>query len=224
MFVRVDLTKKLPTNIISGFSNGREVDISVSYPWLPLKCESCGKYGHLRNKCKMTLMGQHKERKRSVSPSTEASKQRHKSRQGRQKHVNVVPPTSKVAGRTADIVPDKDAGKALAAPTHLEEGEIAQEGSSDGYTGEVKSSCASGKYQLNFLGTKAVGEVKVGGPSVSDGNAGVENDVSVGKSDNASSGLDASRGTDDSSGSAGDDNPFFLAQGRRCGRKVTKSQ
>ncbi|KAH0852717.1 hypothetical protein HID58_093766 [Brassica napus] len=41
----VDLTKKLLTNIISGFSNGREVDISVSYPWLPLKCESCGKYG-----------------------------------------------------------------------------------------------------------------------------------------------------------------------------------
>ncbi|KAF2589103.1 hypothetical protein F2Q70_00040383 [Brassica cretica] len=43
LYVRVDLTRELPSKIISGFSSGKEVEISVSYPWLPLKCESCGK-------------------------------------------------------------------------------------------------------------------------------------------------------------------------------------
>lgn len=52
LYVRVDLTKELPTKIISGFSSGREVEISVTYPWLPVKCSSCGKYGHSAEKCR----------------------------------------------------------------------------------------------------------------------------------------------------------------------------
>ncbi|CAN6814283.1 unnamed protein product [Brassica oleracea] len=46
MWVRVNLLSDLPKRIVSGFSNGREVDIHVSYPWLPLKCGGCGKSGH----------------------------------------------------------------------------------------------------------------------------------------------------------------------------------
>lgn len=36
LFVKVDRTAPLPHMIITGFSNGREVQIEVSYPWLPI--------------------------------------------------------------------------------------------------------------------------------------------------------------------------------------------
>lgn len=36
LFVKVDRTAPLPHMIITGFSNGREVHIKVSYPWLPI--------------------------------------------------------------------------------------------------------------------------------------------------------------------------------------------
>lgn len=65
LYVKVDLTKPVPRKIIYGFSNGKETMIEVSYPWLPLKCELCKKFGHLQEKCKT-----HKARKRSVSPTS----------------------------------------------------------------------------------------------------------------------------------------------------------
>ncbi|KAF3531813.1 hypothetical protein DY000_02038641 [Brassica cretica] len=51
LYVKVDLLKRLPDTIVSGFSNGREFRIDVSYPWLPIKCEHCGKYGHKKEEC-----------------------------------------------------------------------------------------------------------------------------------------------------------------------------
>lgn len=46
LWVKVNLMEELPTRLVSGFSNGRETEISVAYPWLPSKCQTCGKYGH----------------------------------------------------------------------------------------------------------------------------------------------------------------------------------
>ncbi|KAF3575402.1 hypothetical protein F2Q69_00063063 [Brassica cretica] len=51
LWVKVNLLAELPTRIVSGFSNGREVEISVSYPWLPSKCQTCGKFGHGNSMC-----------------------------------------------------------------------------------------------------------------------------------------------------------------------------
>ncbi|KAF3597513.1 hypothetical protein DY000_02026866 [Brassica cretica] len=53
VFVKVDLIKRLPDTIVSGFSNGREVIIDVTYPWLSIKCLNCGKYGHKKEDCKV---------------------------------------------------------------------------------------------------------------------------------------------------------------------------
>ncbi|KAF8097719.1 hypothetical protein N665_0283s0023 [Sinapis alba] len=69
LYVRVDLTNKLPTKIISGFSSGREMEISVTYPWLPVKCGSCGKYGHVSERCRANLEKSASGRRRSASPS-----------------------------------------------------------------------------------------------------------------------------------------------------------
>ncbi|CAH2036384.1 unnamed protein product [Thlaspi arvense] len=57
VLVRVDLTRKLPWTVISGFSSGKEVEIAVSYPWLPMKCEACGKFGHEKMSCRPLASG-----------------------------------------------------------------------------------------------------------------------------------------------------------------------
>lgn len=54
ILIRVNLLKELPTRVVSGFSNGREIEIDVSYPWLPPKCSVCANFGHLANRCTRT--------------------------------------------------------------------------------------------------------------------------------------------------------------------------
>lgn len=51
VWVRVNLLAELQARIVSGFNNGREVEITVSYPWLPSQCHACGKYGHEQSVC-----------------------------------------------------------------------------------------------------------------------------------------------------------------------------
>lgn len=51
ILVRVNLLKELPTRVVSGFSDGREIDIEVSYPWLPPKCSTCDQFGHVSSLC-----------------------------------------------------------------------------------------------------------------------------------------------------------------------------
>lgn len=104
LYVRVDLTKKLPSKIISGFTNGREFEISVSSSWLPVKCETCKKYGHTKEKCRAMLkdvgpaslgvqsMSGNNSRRRSLSkPAPEdrsmGNRKRSKSRHGRDREV-----------------------------------------------------------------------------------------------------------------------------------------
>lgn len=88
LYVKVDLTKPLPRRIISGFSNGKENEISVTYPWLPLKCEECRKFGHQKEKCKL-LQSSHQGRRRSSSPSRAGHTIRNGSRHGRNRHPGV---------------------------------------------------------------------------------------------------------------------------------------
>lgn len=87
MYVRIDLTRKLPEKIISGFSSGREVEISVTYPWLPVKCELCSRYGHAADRCRSGGMdsGSQEARARSVSVDKSRGRphNRHRSRQSR---------------------------------------------------------------------------------------------------------------------------------------------
>lgn len=48
--VKVDLSKPLPKTIDYKI-NGEDVEVKYMYPWLPNKCNSCGKWGHLEAKC-----------------------------------------------------------------------------------------------------------------------------------------------------------------------------
>lgn len=79
LYVKVDLTKPLPRKIISGFSNGKESEIAVSYPWLPLRCDLCKKYGHSREKCR-AQQGNASHRSRSKSPPKHGGRTRKSSR------------------------------------------------------------------------------------------------------------------------------------------------
>ncbi|KAL0735337.1 hypothetical protein Bca4012_011547 [Brassica carinata] len=219
LYVRVDLTKKLPSNIISGFSNGREVDISVSYPWMPMKCDSCGKYGHLRAKCKVLTPGQERERKRSVSPVGQRPKPRQKSRRGRRRSVTLVPHSVK-----EDVVADDPAELST-----LEEGEIDPGIPAASSVGRLSVECVAGEAP-NQLGTKSVGDtvesvvVRSDDVSTAKERSGASGTMVLqGKSDFAGSTGAVTYGTTDSSTSADAEDPYFLVQCRRCGWKVTKS-
>lgn len=83
LHVKVDLTTKLPTKIISGFSSGKEVEIAVSYPWLPTKCEVCKKYGHPKDRCRVVK----KTHKEDSSDDSDASPRRKEQNQTPAKEV-----------------------------------------------------------------------------------------------------------------------------------------
>lgn len=83
LFVRVDLTTQLPQKIVSGFSNGREVVIDFSYPWLPVKCDACKKYGHKMDICPAVAAATPHSDKNIKNSRPEASRKISKSRPGR---------------------------------------------------------------------------------------------------------------------------------------------
>ncbi|KAF8082241.1 hypothetical protein N665_0841s0008 [Sinapis alba] len=83
LYVKVDLTAPLPNRIISGFSNGKEVQIDVSYPWLPVKCEACKKFGHNKDKCNVRTPKDSPVGLSGNRESFEKVRRRSKSRPGR---------------------------------------------------------------------------------------------------------------------------------------------
>ncbi|KAL0724385.1 hypothetical protein Bca4012_038984 [Brassica carinata] len=51
IFVKVDLSKEVPKSM--NFTiKGKETLVEYSYPWLPLKCTNCAKWGHLARVCR----------------------------------------------------------------------------------------------------------------------------------------------------------------------------
>ncbi|CAN7033341.1 unnamed protein product [Brassica rapa subsp. trilocularis] len=51
IWIKVNLLGELPSRIVTGFSNGKEIEIAISYPWLPTKCSQCDKFGHDVDHC-----------------------------------------------------------------------------------------------------------------------------------------------------------------------------
>lgn len=47
--MNVDVTEILPKEI--EFQDGKEFTIGFHYPWLPSKCNLCGKWGHTEKVC-----------------------------------------------------------------------------------------------------------------------------------------------------------------------------
>ncbi|KAG2243811.1 hypothetical protein Bca52824_094351 [Brassica carinata] len=83
LYVRVDLTSPLPHKVVSGFSNGNEVMIDVSYPWLPIKCDSCSKFGHIKERCPTVAKEASLNQARDRMLAHQTSGRRSKSRSGR---------------------------------------------------------------------------------------------------------------------------------------------
>ncbi|KAL0697987.1 hypothetical protein Bca4012_054109 [Brassica carinata] len=50
VFVKADLTKALPRSMNFKYQ-GKDTLIDFSYPWLPTKCSTCGKWGHSEKVC-----------------------------------------------------------------------------------------------------------------------------------------------------------------------------
>ncbi|ESQ29236.1 hypothetical protein EUTSA_v10024027mg, partial [Eutrema salsugineum] len=113
VFVCIDLQAELPSKVMSGFSNGKETLISVSYPWMPVKCSACGRYGHAGVNCH-TISSQPSPTGRTLSrsPTRGARKRIRKSRSGRSldrtKHVDVIIETAKDNAGSASAEVDMD--------------------------------------------------------------------------------------------------------------------
>ena len=212
LYVKVDLTKPLPNKIISGFSNGKENEISVSYPWLPLKCDLCKKYVYLQTKCRFAKPGSDSTRKRSVSPAREGFQTRNRSRPRRAKVANKVIPHvfDAVKDNIEKVFPAVEEGVIPA----VEEGEVpavAQEPilpPVEGITvgGSIKTPVGdAGRHDMpdNF-------ELEFD-PGSAAGSGNMLRDI-------ASSDV----GNYEQSGRAPDDD-FFLVYGRKSGHKAKKS-
>ncbi|CAA7031786.1 unnamed protein product [Microthlaspi erraticum] len=80
ILVEVDFEKELPSKLISGLTNGKEFEVSVTYPWLPPKCGECGVFGHTNTHCLKRPPPVKKSRRKpqSRSPSPDKSKNRTK--------------------------------------------------------------------------------------------------------------------------------------------------
>ncbi|KAG5393658.1 hypothetical protein IGI04_023621 [Brassica rapa subsp. trilocularis] len=83
LYVRVDLTTPLPRKIVSGFTNGKEVVIDVTYPWLPVKCDLCKKFGHPSVRCDAVPPEGSPGKLGIRKVSVETSRRRSRSRPGR---------------------------------------------------------------------------------------------------------------------------------------------
>lgn len=51
MFVKADLSKDLPKVLNFSSPNGKEAMVEFTYPWLPTRCSTCGKWGHQASVC-----------------------------------------------------------------------------------------------------------------------------------------------------------------------------
>ncbi|KAF8107533.1 hypothetical protein N665_0119s0002 [Sinapis alba] len=63
IFVNVDLTKDLPKKMKFTFQ-GKETLVEYTYPWLPVKCHTCEKWGHTTKVC-LVNRGKQQEEKQS---------------------------------------------------------------------------------------------------------------------------------------------------------------
>ncbi|CAG7891682.1 unnamed protein product [Brassica rapa] len=266
LYVKVDLTSRLPDTIVSGFSNGREVLIDVSYPWLPLKCDNCGKYGHKKEDCRVGAATTNQERPPPKKNDQEPSRRRSKSRPSRSRAVkpqedetHIVaegPVTSQdvqceAEGASIACLASSDNAKIVDSKVELESdgSPVAGAGVDDGLvTPETFAAgtipCAteeSSKASHGVTGdvTIAPSEATMIEPAVCDvaenqeepavcnvaDNQEEEGEVTKG-AENIDMGQSISLGSVEAEGTGLADeveNPFFLVNNRKCGRKVTKA-
>lgn len=211
LYVRVDLTKPLPRKIISGFSNGKETTIEVSYPWLPLKCELCLKYGHLQKKCRTHIPKVNPPRKRSASPSTRRKAPNNPS-QDRVLVAEKVLPISDTR-KWADIE-EGELVEDLPAPVQNET-DVAKDSSTK--EGVVEPPCGLAGDNEDAQEIEKTNSASVRAATLGNEAAGSETHPS-----------NQSRNNDDPKSSGryarGPDNPFFLVNHGKSGRKAKNFQ
>ncbi|CAN6848968.1 unnamed protein product [Brassica oleracea] len=201
LYVRVDLTKSLPKKIISGFSNGRETEISVSYPWLPLKCEACRKFGHSQEKCR-TRQGVPPPRRRSMSPKATREKSNKSPKEGRASHHDKFPKHKPESSNRASVVGDGVLASTQEGMKTVPNVEIAQK-----VAPNVRDDACSDK-------PEAPNEEVLARPCIEDSSLErasseetvVEQPYTSLRDDDPSAGRH---------GRSGEDNPFYLATGRK---------
>lgn len=224
--MRVNLLKDLPTCIVSGYSDGREFEIDVSYPWLPRQCTECKVFGHATSECmhKASTSGRKVQRRSSSrrGRSSRRSRQARKddnSRMGRSRP----PPTAAI--RTSTVIASMDGksaeSKGEEVSCSVSDAIISEHGTVSGIVQHVHDGVALDLSVISDFGTASdIGKHVLG----------VVSDCSVVSSQGVvdDSGhhepLAPAEATPEIECSKADeepDLPFFLVSNRKSGRKVT---
>lgn len=54
VFVEVNMMKELPKDFTFAIATGKEETVEYTYPWLPPRCTTCGKWGHFEEGCQVS--------------------------------------------------------------------------------------------------------------------------------------------------------------------------
>lgn len=68
--VKADLSKPLPKRIDYNIG-GETVTVEYLYPWLPNRCDNCGKWGHLKERCSRKESSEEAEKKNDEQKKTD---------------------------------------------------------------------------------------------------------------------------------------------------------
>lgn len=122
VFVNADLSKVLPKRICFS-KNGKDFWVDFFYPWLPPRCTSCDKWGHLETRCVVNSKNSEtSNQKKSAAevipvsdlvlettprPEIEKEEERVNTDTGKEKNVSLIEPNNEKAGQWSTIPPSK---------------------------------------------------------------------------------------------------------------------
>lgn len=241
IWIRVRLLDDLPRRVVSGYSNGREAEISVSYPWLPPKCENCKKYGHDVHLCPQNVRRMyqgtdipppsgHSNSKTSRSRSR-GSRKRGVSREGR--------PVTDKRSSTGPACDKEDlrSGAAQSAqvepPSKVQNSENMILNSGKEQSSLTNEDASGPSVDLSPMGPNTTGpdHPDSGMTNTGSGNPGFsrhKQTVSLDQNLGSSAVIvfhesDIAPPSSSSAGPEESDAPFFLVNNRKCSRKATKA-
>lgn len=116
VFVVADLTKELPSKI-NFTKDGRTSLVEFSYPWLPPRCNACGKWGHLEKVCVINKKdGSEKSVKEIIKADVQDKEKREKE--------DMVRKAGSESKKRSSVSGDKHGPEVVEASNEVEEGEL----------------------------------------------------------------------------------------------------
>lgn len=222
IIVRIDLLKELPSRVVSGYSDGREFEVDVSYPWLPSKCVECNVFGHATSECRRKIPPASglKGKSRSSSRRSRSSRRARQAmkdasqRQGRSR-----PPSDSPKSTTTSPSPNAGERPADSIPAVQEGLGTVDHAVARGVEGVVVVDVVGDVEKETLQAKPGVVDVPIDSVAVSDPGTG---NVSLAEDEHGDCEQHKSQISTSSNATVEGEQAFFLVSHRKSGRKATK--